>query len=122
MHTSTIDTNEELASQVSKARAAADQTTQELETRAAHSQDESARHWSEMRREWRDHIARIQTRIDAEKDKIDVSRTQHRAGLAERDAIEAVNFAYLATEWAEWAVLDAERVRRDADELAGIRV
>ena len=69
-----------------------------------------------------DHIAKIQARIDAEKDKLDVSRAQHRAELAESDAIEAVDFALMAIEWAEWAVVDAELARMEADELAGALV
>lgn len=122
VHASTSDTKEKLESQVSKARASANKTTQELEAKATDSQDDASRRWSEIRREWHDHIAKVQTRIDAEKDKADVSRAQHRAEFAERDATEAIDFAYMAIEWAEWAVVDAELARMNADELAGTLV
>jgi len=122
VHASTSDTKEKLEAQVLKSRAAADKTTQELEAKVSHSQDETSQRWSQIGREWHDHIARIQGKIDAGKGKLDVSRAQHRAELAESDAIEAVDFAYMAIEWAEWAIVDAELARLDADELAGTRV
>jgi hypothetical protein len=122
VHASTSDTKEKLELQVSKARAAADKTTQEHEAKAADSQDEATRHWGEIRQQWRHHTAEIQARVDAEKDKLDVTRAKDRAAYAEGDALEAIDFAYTAIEWAEWAIVDAQLARLKADELAATRV
>jgi hypothetical protein len=49
---------------------------------------------------------------------LDVSRARDRADWTEDDAIASIDFAYLAIEDAEWAVLDAQLARANADELA----
>jgi hypothetical protein len=118
VHASTSKTKEKLELQVSEARAAADKTTQELQAKAAASRDEASQRWSEIRQEWHDHIAKIQAKIDTEKQERRLDRAQLRAALAEDDALAAIDFGYLAIEDAEWAVLDAGLARAEADELA----
>jgi hypothetical protein len=118
VHASTSKTKEKLESQVLEARAAADKTRQELQANAADSRDEASQRWSEIRQEWRDHIAKIQKKIDAEKQESRADRAEFRAEVAEYDALAAIDFAYLAIEDAEWAALDAGLARMKADELA----
>jgi hypothetical protein len=117
---STNKTKEKLESQVSEARAAADKTRRELDARSADSRDEGSQRWAEIRQEWHDHIAAIQSKVDTQKEEFNVDRAQHRAARAEDDALAAIDFAYLAIEDAEWAVLDAVLARAEADELAAV--
>ena len=118
VHASTGATKQKLETQVSKARAAADKTTKELQTKSTDSRDEASQRWSAIRQNWNDHIAEIQKKVDTDKREQKADRAQFRASLAEDDALEAIDFAYLAIEDAEWAVLDAGLARKEADDLA----
>lgn len=113
-------TKEKLESQVSEARAAADRTRRELDAKAADSRDEGSQRWAEIRQEWHDHIAAIQSKVDTQKQEFDIDRAEHRAAWADDDALAAIDFAYLAIEDAEWAVLDAVLARAEADERAAV--
>ena len=118
VHASTSTTKDKLETQVSAARVAADKTTQELQAKAAGSRDDVSKRWTAIRQDWHDHIAQIQSKVDTQKQELDLDRAEHRAAWAEADALAAVDFAYLAIEDAEWAVLDAVLARAEADELA----
>jgi len=122
VHASTSKTKEKLESQVFEARAAADKTTKELQSKRADTNDEAAKRWSAITMKWNDHIAQIQQKVDAEKHDRDAGRARFRADLAEDDAVMAIDFAYGAVEDAEWAVLDAALARAEADELAAVKV
>jgi hypothetical protein len=118
VHASASTTKEKLEARVSEARAAAEQTTQELQAKAAGSRDDASQRWTAIRQSWHDHIAEIQSKVDTQKQELDVDRAKRRAARAEDDALAAVDFACLAIEHAEWAVLDAMLARAEADELA----
>jgi hypothetical protein len=118
VHAASTKTREKLESQVGEARAAADKTTQELNTKVAESRSEASERWTEMRKGWNDHIAKVRGKIEADKHEFDVDDANARARLAEEDALFAIDFAYTAIEDAEWATLEATLARKEADELA----
>ena len=109
-------TKEELQSQVSTARASIEQTNRRLEEKATSS--EPSKRWNEARQSWNNHTAEIRQKADAEKTKHDAARAERRAGWAEADALESIDFAYLALEEAEYEVLEAALARAEADALA----
>ena len=109
-------TKETLQSQVSTARASIEKTNRQLHEKATTS--EPAKRWSAARETWVAHTAEIRRKADAEKAKHDASHAKRRAEWAEADAMESIEFAYLALEEAEYEVLDAALARAEADELA----
>jgi hypothetical protein len=121
VHTAAHATNEKLQSQVSTARAAADQKNDELAAKAADTRDEAEMRWSAARQSWCEHIAEIRSKLDEEKAERDVHRAEHRAERAEDYAEAAVEFAFLALREAEYAVLDASLARAEANDLLAAR-
>ena len=117
---STSETKEKLESQVSEARAAADKTRRELDAKSAAARDEGSQRWTEIRQKWHDHIAEIQSKVDTQKQEF--TPTARRIGRRgpRTTPLAAIDFAYLAIEDAEWAVLDAVYARAEANELAAV--
>jgi vacuolar-type H+-ATPase subunit I/STV1 len=109
-------TKETLQAEVSTARASVEKTNRQLQAKATTS--DPAKRWSAARETWNTHTAEIRGKADAEKAKHDASHAERRAERAEADALEAIDFAYLALEEAEYEVLDAALARAEADELA----
>lgn len=119
VHASAGTTKETLDSQVSAARASAEETNRQLEQKAAVARDEASNHWSAAREDWRAHIAEIRRKADAQKATLDVARAKSRADDREDDAVMAVDFALQAVQEAEYEVLDAILARTEANEMAG---
>lgn len=109
-------TKEKLQSQVATARASVEKKNRQLKEKAT--TNEPSKRWSAARETWYSHTAEIRGKADAEKAKHDASHAEHRAERAEADALESIDFAYLALEEAEYEILDAALARAEADELA----
>ena len=121
VHASSSATKERLEEQVSAARASADEKGRRLEAQAAGAGDEAAQRWGEIRRSWNDHVAGMRRKAADDKAGFDARRAQLRAELAEEDAVAATEFAILAVEEAEYAVLDSLLARAEADDMAAAR-
>jgi hypothetical protein len=110
---------DQLAQNVEQARQSTQTTVDKLQSQSAAAADQ-AKSWGEdTQRSWDDHVAQVRQRIDARK-------ARHQAKVAERDAVDAANYAeftidvaYSAIEEAEYAVLDAALYRLEADTAAG---
>jgi len=97
------------------AQAHADQMRKNAETDKGVVSDQ----WTDMQRNWSDHVATVRARVDQKKSEHNLKSAQRNAYGAEEDAEYAINYAYGAIEEAEYAVLHAILARKDADELAG---
>jgi hypothetical protein len=74
--------------------------------------------WTDVQSAWNEHIAQVQESVETKKAEIDVDRAQRHADHADADAVYAIEFAYAAIGEAEYAVLNADLARKQADELA----
>jgi 2-keto-4-pentenoate hydratase/2-oxohepta-3-ene-1,7-dioic acid hydratase in catechol pathway len=119
VHASASTTKEKLDSEVSAARASAEETNRQLEHKAAGARDEASNHWSAVRQNWNTHIAEMRRKADEQKATLDLARAKNRADDREDDAVMAVDFALQAVEEAEYEVLDAILARTEANEMAG---
>jgi hypothetical protein len=108
----------ELEADRERSREVATQQAEQLQAAAEAGRDKISSGWSEMQRNWNQHIAQIQRNVQAKKAEIDVDRAQRRAYDAEADANFAIDFAYSAIVEAEYAVIDADLAKKEAEELA----
>ena len=74
--------------------------------------------WSDVQNAWHDNVAGARETIGERRAERDVAKAQRRAEDAEGDALFAIDFAYSAIQEAEYATLDAQLARMEADELA----
>ena len=118
VHASASATKERLESEVSAARASAEQNNSQLEDKAAGAHDEASKRWSAARQDWNGHKAEMRRKADAQKATHDRAHAQHRADEREDDAAMAVDFALQAVEDAEYEVLNAILARAEANEMA----
>jgi hypothetical protein len=100
-----------------QAAAARAQATTELQQDVDANKGKISGWWHEVQNAWTAHVAKVREGIDTKKAEHDVGRAEKRADLAEHDATFAVPYVYAAIEEAQYAVLDAELARRQADEL-----
>ena len=107
----------ELQQAVESSRASAQEQADNLRKMADANKGKISGWWHEVQNAWTGHIAKVREGIDTKKAEHDVGRAEKRADLAEDDATFAVAYAYAAIEEAQYAVLDAELARRQADEL-----
>ena len=107
----------ELQQAVESSRASAQEQADNLRKTADANKGKISGWWHEVQNAWTGHIAKVREGIDTKKAEHDVGRAEKRADLAEDDATFAVAYAYAAIEEAQYAVLDAELARRQADEL-----
>jgi hypothetical protein len=101
-----------------RSRKVAEQQAEQLREAADAGRDKISAWWTDVQRNWNDHIAQLQENIETKKAEIDLDQAQRRAYNAEADARFAIEFAYSAIGEAEYAVLDADLARTEADELA----
>ncbi len=101
-------------------RAVAQQEAEQLREAADAGRGKISDWWNDVQRSWAEHIAQIQKNVENKKAEIDVDRAKGRADNAEADAEFAIEFAYTAIGEAEYAVLDANLARKEADELSGV--
>ncbi len=110
----------ELEQDRENSRAVAQQEAEQLREAADAGRGKISDWWSDVQRSWNEHIAQIQKNVESKKAEIDVDRAKRRADNAEADAKFAIEFAYTAIGEAEYAVLDANLARKEADELSGV--
>ncbi len=101
-------------------RAVAQQEAEQLREAADAGRGKISDWWNDVQRSWNEHIAQIQKNVESKKAEIDLDRAKRRADNAEADAEFAIEFAYTAIGEAEYAVLDANLARKEADELSGV--
>ena len=101
-------------------RAVAQQEAEQLREAADAGRGKISDWWNDVQRSWNEHIAQIQKNVESKKAEIDLDRAKGRADNAEADAEFAIEFAYTAIGEAEYAVLDANLARKEADELSGV--
>ena len=101
-------------------RAVAQQEAEQLREAADAGRGKISDWWNDVQRNWNEHIAQIQKNVESKKAEIDLDRAKGRADNAEADAEFAIEFAYTAIGEAEYAVLDANLARKEADELSGV--
>ena len=108
----------DLEADVETARASAQDRAKKLRESADANKNKLSVWWYDLQRTWNEHIAKIRDDIEGKRAEHDVDRAQRRAEHRADDAAFAVDFAYSAIEEAEYAVLDAELARMEADELS----
>jgi hypothetical protein len=108
----------ELEQDRERSREVAKQQAEQLREAADAGHDKISSWWNDVQRNWNKHIAQLQENVQAKKGEIDVDRARRRADNAEADAAFAIEFAYSAIGEAEYAVIDADLARKEADELA----
>ncbi len=101
-------------------RAVAQREAEQLREAADAGRGKISDWWSDVQRSWNEHIAQIQKNVESKKGEIDLDLAKRRADNAEADAEFAIEFAYTAIGEAEYAVLDANLARKEADELSGV--
>ena len=101
-------------------RAVAQQEAAQLREAADAGRGKISDWWNDVQRSWNEHVAQIQKNVEGKKAEIDLDRAKGRADNAEADAEFAIEFAYTAIGEAEYAVLDANLARKEADELSGV--
>jgi vacuolar-type H+-ATPase subunit I/STV1 len=106
-----------LQADVKTARASAQERAKKLRESADANKNKLSVWWYDLQHTWNEHVAKIRDDIDAKQAEHDVDRAERRAEHRADDAMFAVDFAYSAIEEAEYAVLDAELARKEADEL-----
>jgi vacuolar-type H+-ATPase subunit I/STV1 len=102
---------------VETARASAQERAKKLRESAEANKNKLSVWWYDLQRTWDEHVAKIRDDIDTKHSEHDKDRAERRAEHRADDAMFAVDFAYTAIEEAEYAVLDAELARKEADEL-----
>ena len=103
---------------VEQARASAQERAKKLRESAEANKNKLSVWWYDLQRTWNEHVAKIRDDIEGKRAEHDVDRAERRAEHRADDAAFAVDFAYSAIEEAEYAVLDAELARKEADELS----
>ena len=103
---------------VEQARASAQDRAKKLRESADANKNKLSVWWYDLQRTWNEHVAKIRDDIEGKRAEHDVDRADRRAEHRADDAAFAVEFAYAAIEEAEYAVLDAELARMEADELS----
>ena len=107
-----------LEADVETARASAQDRAKKLRESADANKNKLSVWWYDLQRTWNEHVAKIRDDIEGKRAEHDVDRAERRAEHRADDAAFAVDFAYSAIEEAEYAVLDAELARKEADELS----
>jgi vacuolar-type H+-ATPase subunit I/STV1 len=107
-----------LQADVETARASAQERAKKLRESADANKNKLSVWWYDLQRTWNEHVAKIRDDIDTKQAEHDKDRAERRAEHRADDAMFAVDFAYSAIEEAEYAVLDAELARKEADELS----
>jgi hypothetical protein len=74
--------------------------------------------WTDMGRSWDEHLARVRERVETKKKQHDVKAAQRDADEAMAYASYLIDYTYAAVDEAEYAVLDAVLLQKEADELA----
>ena len=103
---------------VSSARAAADADAESLRRSVDESKTKASAWWAGVQKSWDEHIATAREKLGGKKAELDAHAAQARADDAEADASYAIDLAYSGIVEAEYAALDADLARMEADEKA----
>ena len=103
---------------VKKARASAQDRAKKLRESAEANKNKLSVWWYDLQRTWNEHVAKVRDDVDEKRAEHNVDHAQRRAERRADDALFAIDFAYAAIEEAEYAVLDAELARMEADEVS----
>jgi hypothetical protein len=111
-------THDQLEARAAEARKAVQRRREEVKAHGAEVQGELSSHWAKLR-------AQVQEQLTMMRDKIDEARDDHQAKAAERraerlelNALDASDFAVYALDEAEAAALEAADARAIADALS----
>ncbi|WP_322754121.1 hypothetical protein [Frankia sp. Cas3] len=77
--------------------------------------------WDTVRSSVEQRFAESRADADKRQNERDVRKAQHRAEVAEQDAVDAIDLALSVLDGAEYAIVDAAIARTDADDLAASR-
>ena len=105
-----------LEQRVDAAQAAAKQTSDDLKASAKEAKDETTQWWGQVQDNWKSHVAKVHKDVEEAKANRKADQAEKRAERAEANAAAAVEFAYAAIEEAEYEVLNAAKLRADAEE------
>ena len=75
--------------------------------------------WEDQQKNWNKGITKAREHMSEKKAEHDLNSAQKQADNAEKDASFAIEYAYAAIDEAEYEVLDAILLRKQADEMAG---
>ena len=105
-----------LEQKVETAKADAQQASDDLKASAKETQDEMSQWWGQVQENWKSHIAKVRKQTEQDKAHMKADQAEMRAEIAEENAAAAVDFAYAAIEEAEYQVLNAAKLRADAED------
>jgi hypothetical protein len=109
---------QEFQAKVAAAKESAKTSTANLKVSAAGKEDEAAQWWGDVHNKWKDHISQVRQDLEDKKATQDAKMLVKLAERAEKNAADAVDFAYAAYEEAVYEVLNAVQIRSDADAAA----
>jgi len=112
------DQRAQLEAKAAEARKAADEHAEQVRAKETGAAEGAERSWARLQRQWDEHVARLRKSLDEAKANLDVTIAAERAESAELDAMDAIDFATSALDEAQYAVLNAEVLRQEADQLA----
>jgi hypothetical protein len=112
------DQRAQLEAKAAEARKTADEHAEQVRSKEKGAAEGAARSWARLQHQWDEHVARLRRSLDEAKANLDVTIAAKRAESAELDAMDAIDFATSALDEAQYAVLNAEILRMEADQLA----
>jgi hypothetical protein len=101
--------------------AAIDESHIEFAAAATQAKEATRSKWSEVKNSVEGQVDEMRADVAKWQAEIKEERTERAAEDAEYDAVAAVNVAAYCLDAAEWAVVQAELARGEADQLAGRR-
>jgi hypothetical protein len=107
-----------LEAKIATARKKADDHAELMQANAQETSERIEDQWRDLLNSWDQHRQRIHARIEEKKAEHDAKQAANRAEDAELDAIDAIEFAAMAIEEAEYSVLDALASMVEAEEVS----
>jgi hypothetical protein len=108
----------DLEQEVSSARATAKADAESLRQAVDESEAKTETWWAGVQKSWDEHVATAREKLESKKAALDARTAKARADDAEAYASYAIDLAYSTVVEAEYAVLDADLARMEADELS----
>ena len=109
---------DQLKADAAAARERATATADQFEEKVVDASGRASSQWDEVRGNWKAHLAKVRSSIEAKMDEQDAKAAALDADLAEDNALDAISFAQGAIEEAEAAALDAVYARANAVALS----
>jgi TPP-dependent trihydroxycyclohexane-1,2-dione (THcHDO) dehydratase len=111
-------TKADLERAVSSARTSAQAQADRMRRDAHERHEKAATWWAGVQESWNEHVAKAREKLESRKAAGDARMAQMRADDAEAYATFAIDLAYSAVVEAEYAVLDADLARAEANEAS----